>query len=103
MVNADLWPLMGKSCLPKMSKIFSKIVLKQCLHACDYLHVWRPQEPCGNFGQNGVYSKYVYYTQFSCKFELQLKNNFPQVGGLFGGASAEMNNKAKLSLNWGFG
>ena len=42
--NADLWELMGIDCkkivvFPKMSTIFSKIVRKHCLHACDFFHV----------------------------------------------------------------
>ena len=37
----DLWDWMGKNCkkivvYPKMSAIFSKVVRKQCLHACDF-------------------------------------------------------------------
>ena len=36
---------MGKNCknivvYPKMSTIFSKIVRKHCLHACNFFHVW---------------------------------------------------------------
>ena len=43
--NANLWPLIGKNCLKfivcqKMSTIFLRIVCKQCLHACDFFHVW---------------------------------------------------------------
>ena len=43
--NADLWALMGENykkivVYPKMSTIFSKIVRKQRLHACDFFHVW---------------------------------------------------------------
>ena len=43
--NAHLCALMGKNCkkfvvYPKMSTIFSKIVRKHCLHACDFFHVW---------------------------------------------------------------
>ena len=43
--NADSWVLMAKNCkkivvYPKMCTIFSKIVSKQCLHACDFFHVW---------------------------------------------------------------
>ena len=42
--NADLWAFLGKNykkivVYPKMSTIFSKIVRKQCLHACDLFHV----------------------------------------------------------------
>ena len=42
--NTDLWAWMGGNCqkivvLPKMSIIFSKIVRKQRLHACDFFHV----------------------------------------------------------------
>ena len=36
--NADLWALMCKNC-NKMSTIFSKIVCKHYLHACDFFHV----------------------------------------------------------------
>ena len=44
--NEDLWALIGKNCkksvvYPNMSTIFSKIVCKQCLHACDFFHVWQ--------------------------------------------------------------
>ena len=43
--NADMGVLMGKDCTkivvyPRMSTIFSKIVRKHCLHACDFFHVW---------------------------------------------------------------
>ena len=42
--NADLWALKSKNyqkilVYPKMSTIFSKVVRKQCLHACDFFHV----------------------------------------------------------------
>ena len=42
------------------------------------------------------YADTAYYTQFSCKADLQLGNN---LGGQERGAAGEMRNKAKLSLN----
>ena len=58
-----------------------------------------------------AYVDTAYYTQFSWKAELQLKNKLSRVGGLVGwvsewvggwvsGAVRKMKNKAKLSLNW---
>ena len=41
------------------------------------------------------YDDTAYYTQFSCKAELQPKNKLLRVGG----ATGEMRNKAKFSLN----
>ena len=40
-----MWPYLCKKCqkivfYPKMSTIFSKIVRKHRLHACDFFHVW---------------------------------------------------------------
>ena len=41
------------------------------------------------------YADTAYYTQFSCKAELLLKNKLPRVGGLVGGAAGGMKN-----FNW---
>ena len=43
-----------------------------------------------------AYADTAYFTQFSCRDELQLRNKLSRVGG----AAGEMENKAKLSLNW---
>ena len=42
--NADLWAFMNKTArkwlfIKQMSTLLSKIVRKQCLHACDFFHV----------------------------------------------------------------
>ena len=47
----------------------------------------------------------AYFTQFPCRAGLQLRNKLSRVvggwvGGWVGGAAGEMENKAKLNLNW---
>ena len=55
-----------------------------------------------------AYAHTTYFTQFSCRAELQLRKKLSRVAGwlagwlagLAAGAAGEMENKAKLSLNW---
>ena len=58
--NADLWALIGKNCMkivvfPKMSTIFSIIIRKQCLHACDFFHLWISAGPVRTGQQVSTY------------------------------------------------
>ena len=90
--NADLWTLMGKNAkkiivYPKMSTIFLNIVRKQCLHACDFFHVWsqRHLSPDFYFVRNVYVSSFrfiVYFllVNFGAGFLLKVINETKLLG-----------------------